>query len=241
MLCSSLMPSKEVFVCIPGLGGHESALADFEKKLPEFQFKFLRIVDPDEAERELEAMCRSAGKVTLFCNCYGSHLAIRVIQKMPHTVERLIIVEPMFVALHRWLRLLIPLNRLALALVRFSTSLGVYRRHRWETIDYRNFEWVPIWCQSILDILWQPLDKYLLKTLDMLQFELPESIEKPTLFVLSPKGLLRSERNKKFLGTIFVNLQIVTVTSNTHNIISHAEDEIVASIRTWFSRVKRTT
>ena len=82
---------------------------------------------------------------------------------------------------------------------------------------------------------WQNLTDYFSKIDDMLTFKLPERVHVPTLFIASPKGYLRSPRDRKCLSSIFINSRFLEVSIKTHNIVPLASHEIVALMRPWLA------
>ena len=229
-------PAPGVIVCIPGLGGHESSLAAYRELLPEYDFRFLRLVNIAEASRDLEGICRNENNVTLLCNCYGVQLAIRAIQKMPEKISRLIVVEAFFAEFHHWMVVPMVVNKWLVLICQLTDLLGLARRKFPTRIDYVKMAKYPIYVQPIFDIRWQNLTDYFLKIDDILTFRLPAEVAVPTLFILSPKGYLRSAADRKAVQSVFVNSDIVEVNENTHNIVSLSRQPISSIIRDWLYR-----
>lgn len=226
-------PSQGVIVCIPGLGGHESSLAAYRELLPEYDLRFLRLVNIAEASRVLESICRSENNVTLLCNCYGVQLAIRAIQKMPKKINRLIVVEAFFAEFHSWMVAPMIVNKCLVFILKLTDRLGLARSRFPTEVNYAKLAKYPIYVQPIFDIWWQNLTDYFLKIDDILTFRLPAEVSVPTLFILSPKGYLRSAADRKTLQSVFIHSQFMEVNENTHNIISLSQQTIASIIRGW--------
>ncbi len=226
---------RETIVCIPGLGGHRSAFKGYAELLSDHQFRYIEVANWKEAFIELKAIVAKEGKVTLLCHCYGTQLGLRLVQAMPGSVSRLVLIEPFFAQLHRWRWPARLINTILVLFFTITDWFGLRRRtfpykHR---IDYGQLAKYPLIFQPFFDMRWQSLTDYFLKTNDLLTFKLPERVTTKTLFVLSPKGYFRSLRDKKRVFRIFENADVAEISAMSHNIISIAPHAVVAPIEHW--------
>ena len=58
---------KEVVICIPGLGGHESSLSNYKELLTEYDLKFLELVDHEQSLKNLIKMCEEEERADADC------------------------------------------------------------------------------------------------------------------------------------------------------------------------------
>lgn len=227
---------KSVIICVPGLGGHESSLRDYKGLLPEYDLRYLRLIDHTQALHDIIAIARREERVTVIANCYGAQPAIRAMAAVPGCIERLVIVEPFFAERRAWRLLGLAAVLAIVSILRLLHALGISRKRFPTHVDYTTFAKYPIFMQPLYDIRWQSLMDYFLKLEDIATFKLPERIETPTLFVVSPKGYMRSSRDRAWLKSIFVHGSFAEVNHQTHNIISRAAADIAPAIRTWLAR-----
>jgi GT2 family glycosyltransferase/pimeloyl-ACP methyl ester carboxylesterase len=224
---------KPLMIGVPGLGGHESSLAEYVPLFPSYDLRIVRLVDHERALQEILALCEKEAEVIFLCNCYGLQLALRAAEKMPEKVNGIIVIEAFFAQFHRWAPLARGINRGFIRTVRGLNKLGLRRTRFWSGIDYAKLARYPIYFQPAFDMLWQDLGNYFSKIDDILSFKLPAHVSTPTLIIASPGGYLRSARNRRRLRHVFGNLRILEVEDRTHNIVSTSAKEIVTLSNDW--------
>lgn len=228
---------REVVICIPGLGGHRTSLSEYKALLPGRELQFVEVVDHRAAQTHIAHLCDEADAVIFLCNCYGLQLALRAAARVPGKVRALVVVEAFFPQFHAWPRAVLPVNRALLAVVNFFIRLGVRRSRLWTGIDYGRLARYPLFVQPFFDMLWQGLDDYLRKIEDALTYRLPERIDTPTLFILSPNGYFTNGEHRKEVQRIFTRSEIVEIYSKSHNLVSLAAPAIAATADRWLARL----
>lgn len=234
----SLKPTtaKGTIICIPGLGGHPSVFNGYEKLLPDYQLIPVGLINQDKTLSDLESIAQKNRGLVFLCSCYGLNLALRIAAKMPRAVNSIIVIEPFFVEFQPWMKLLIPLNKFLIWAAQATDKIGLRRKRFWTSVDYSKLGIYPIFIQPIFDILSQNLTDYFVKGLDILTFKLPQRVETKTLFVLSPKGFIRSEKIEQKLKGIFIKGDIVKIPRNGHNIITNSQALVANQIKEWLAK-----
>jgi pimeloyl-ACP methyl ester carboxylesterase len=232
------MPDFEPILCLPGLGGHRSVFAGYELIIASRRFEFVEIVNWPEAMTEIERLARKNGKIILLCHCYGAQLGLRLIEKMPSAVSRLIIIEPVFAQFYGLTHFLGPVWRGLHPLLQFTDRLGLRRKKFTykNKIDYQKVSNYPVIAQPFFDMRWQNLTDYMGKLVDIADYKLPVRVDVKTLFILSPKGYLRDPEKKEKIFDVFANHDIIEISNDTHNIVTASKNEIAKSIEVWLDK-----
>jgi pimeloyl-ACP methyl ester carboxylesterase len=223
---------KKTVLCIPGLGGHRSVFANYVDLLPEHNLHFIELVDRRTALAAARAFLeRQEGQTTLFCHCYSAQMGIQLALEMPDKVKELIFLEPFFSEFQIWMRLLLPINVLFLAIVNFFDMLGLHRQRFTYQPDYVALAKYPIYLQPFFDMRWQGLDDYFDKCWDILTYRLPPRVDTPTLMLFSPGGFTRDARIKEKLLRVFPKASMVAMNNGTHNVITMGGSPVAAAVR----------
>lgn len=227
--------TSNTIVFVPGLGGHRSVFNGYGTIIGGNSFKYLEIVNWPKAAADLEQIAQECGQVMIIAHCYGAQLAIRLIEKNPSAVKRLVIIEPFFSEFYPIIRSLMPVNWIILKTLEIMDYLGLRRKKFNYIPDYQKLAKYPMVFQPLFDWRWQNMTDFFKKTQDIATFNLPPRIETKTLFVVSPGGYLRSSRKREKIFNIFVNHDIIEISQNTHNIITVSGDKIARSIKKWLT------
>lgn len=227
---------EKTIVFIPGLGGHRSAFGGYAEFFPEYTLHYVDVVDWHKALEDLEKIAQKEKDMILLCNCYAVQLALRLIEKNPSAVSRIVLIEPFFAEFQWWRWPGKVLIFAILGLMKITDRFGLRRRKFKYLPDYTAISRYSIFVQPLYDMRWQSLTDYFSKIEDLLAFRLPEKVETKTFFVLSFKGFLRNPKIKKKLFSIFVNYKAVEIKQKGHNIITISQEAISREIRKWLSQ-----
>lgn len=227
---------RRSIIFIPGLGGHRSAFGGYAEFFPDYTIHHIDVVDWRKALKELEIISQKKKEIILFCSCYAVQLALRLVEKYPTKVFRIVLIEPFFVEFQWWRVPAKTLNFAILNLMKITDRFGLRRRKFNYQPDYTKISCYPVLIQPLYDMRWQNLTDYFTKIEDMLSFRLPEKVKTKTLFVLSQKGFLRSSKIKKKIYGVFVNSEVAEIKQNGHNIITISQETISQEIRKWLSQ-----
>ena len=223
---------KKKMLCIPGLGGHRSVFAEYVSLLPGYEMEFVELVDRRRTLAEARAALSAAsGPVILFCHCYSAQMGIQLAAEMPEKISQLIFLEPFFVELQPWMKLLLPVGWTLLRLSQLFEALGLRRRRFTYQPDYVALAKYPIYFQPFFDMRWQNLTDYFDKCYDILTYKLPQSVKTPTLMIFSSNGYTRDPAAREHLRIIFSDLRVVETPAGSHNVISMSPATVAGAIR----------
>ena len=231
------MDKKTTILCLPGLGGHRSVFNGYSDMIPDQMFRYVEMINWQDTMKEIEQIAREREKIIIMCNCYGTQLALRLIEKDPSSVIGLILIEPVFAEFYPKLTMLNPINSAVIKLMEFTDRIGLRRKKFDYPIDYRKLSKYPMFIQPFFDMRWQNMTDYFKKIKDVLTFKLPQTVNVKTLFILSSKGYLRSPKTREKIYNIFKNHDSVEIRTDTHNIVALSRKEIAGHIKNWLNNL----
>lgn len=228
----------ETIICIPGLGGRANLFSKYKNVLSEYNLEFVDVINWKKAQGDVDKIIEKKEKVILFCNCYGSQLALRSIEKYPYKVSALIVIEPFFGEFLSWRKIAIVINWGILAIMNLTDFLGV-RRTKFPEVDYNMVEKQPLFFQPFYDVWHQSMTDYFEKIDDVLKFELSPRVDTKTFFIFSPKGFIRDPKKRERLKSVFSNAELVELGKNSHNIMTLSYEEIATAVKNWLELNKK--
>ena len=225
----------KTIICIPGLGGRANLFDGYKSLLPEYNLEIVDLIDWKKTQAEVDELVARHADAIILCNCYGSHIALRSIEKMPERVSALIVVEPFFSQLFFWRHIASPLNKILVALSRITDKMGL-KRKTFKIVNYGMVEKEPLWKQILLDWEHQSMTDYLTKLEDITTFKIPENISTKTLLLFSPSGFTPNPKIRKLMQSFFKQCDIAVLNNKKHTIMTLASDEIVSNMKNWLEK-----
>lgn len=222
----------ETIICIAGLGGRSNLFNKYGDILSDYNLKFVDVINWQVAQKEVNWLVEKSESIIFLCNCYGTQLALRAIEKTPNKVSALIAIEPYFGEFFPWKKTALVANRGILSFVKLLHLLGI-KRTNFPEVDYNWVERQPLFLQPFSDIRHQSLKDYFGKIDDILTFDLPPRVNTKTLIIFSPKGFVRDAKKRAHLKSVFSNSELAELGKNSHNIMTLSRQEIATSVKNW--------
>lgn len=226
----------QTIICIPGLGGRANLFDKYEAVFTDFKLEAVDVINWREAIENICTLVQKEDKVILLCSCYAVHLALRVIDRYPEKVTHLVLIEPFFGEFLHFRKIQLATCQVLLAIIKFGDKLGIGRR-KFIKVDYNFVEQQPMMLQPFYDLAHQSFRDYFEKLKDIGSFQMPERVETPTLFILSPKGFVHTKKRRDRLQSVFVHSAITEVKKDTHFIMTTSPGEIAEATRTWLKKI----
>ncbi len=225
----------KTIICIPGLGGKANIFDNYKESFPDFNLKFVDLIDWRKTQEEVYSLVEKNDQVIFFCSCYGSQIALRAIERFPARVAALAIVEPFFAEFLFMRKVQVAINNAILVIIKFVNSLGI-RRTKFKEVHYNFVEKQPMIVQPVYDLMHQRFRDYFEKLKDIGGFELPPRVETKTLLICSPNGFVHTLERRARLKSIFVNSDLVELGDNTHFIMTTSSQEVATALKAWLSK-----